>query len=705
MRDRPTKDHRPPRPAGRPQQRSDARTKGSQPPRKEAASRGAGSTKKPGAKFAAKPRSTLEKYAATKKHAAGEGVKPTRKPRDLDQLERRTGGKTKAAAPPFEAAESDGAQRIAKVMARAGLCSRRTAESWIESGRVALNGALVTDPAVNVGPDDKIMVDDAPLAQRARTRLFLFHKPRGLVSTERDPEGRSTVFDYLREHWPEGPRVVSVGRLDINTEGLLLLTNDGGLARVLELPETGWVRRYRVRAKGETDQAILDRLREGVSVDGVNYAGIEAKLDREQGANSWLTLGLREGKNREIKRVLEHLGLVVNRLIRLSFGPFQLGELAEGAVEEVRMRVLRDQLGPSLAKAARVDFSSPAEEPIAAPERIEGPRRERPQASGADRGRGAQRSPREGKPRDIGAREQAPAPETRGKPRPGPRKHVSTLRAEDMRLSGARKRVERRETEDRSGRTIQIERLVPAAPERTKQAALGLPATRNARRFEAERKSREEALRPARRPASSARPASAAGVEGSRGERRTRWDKSAAPGGRAPKAERFEGSARAARSKGAAEGSAEGPRGERRTRSDKAAAPGAREPRAERFKGSARAAKPKGPAEGGAKAAGPTHKRSSSTEGAQDKRRSFSEKTSAQGGGKVDSKRFAERPRSSRPANKAKDGRPARSGDAKIGGRPHPGNKPGGKSAGKPGGRSGPRQGGGSGKGRPQGKR
>ncbi|MGA7384376.1 MAG: pseudouridine synthase, partial [Methylocella sp.] len=215
-------------------------------------------------------------------------------------------------------------ERIAKVMARAGLCSRREAEAWIGEGRVALNGVALTNPAVNVRRDDKIAIDGEPLAPRARTRLFLFHKPRGLVSTARDPQGRPTIFDYLREHWPAGPRVVGIGRLDINSEGLLLLTNDGGLARVLELPATGWVRRYRVRAKGETDQAILDRLREGLTLDGVKYAGIEATLDRAQGANSWLTMALREGKNREIKRVLEHLGLQVNRLIRLSFGPFQL---------------------------------------------------------------------------------------------------------------------------------------------------------------------------------------------------------------------------------------------------------------------------------------------------------------------------------------------------------------------------------------------
>ena len=202
-------------------------------------------------------------------------------------------------------------QRIAKLMARVGLCSRRDAEAWIVDGRVTLNGDVLTSPAMDVGPNDTILVDGIPLPAAEKTRLFLFHKPRGLVTSDHDPEGRETVADFLADNWPDGPRVVTIGRLDINTEGLLLLTNDGGLARVLELPATGWVRRYRVRAKGETDQGVLDRLRDGIVVDGVDYAGIEAKLDRIQGANCWLTMGLREGKNREIKRVLEHLGLEV----------------------------------------------------------------------------------------------------------------------------------------------------------------------------------------------------------------------------------------------------------------------------------------------------------------------------------------------------------------------------------------------------------
>jgi 23S rRNA pseudouridine2605 synthase len=233
-------------------------------------------------------------------------------------------------------------ERIAKVMARAGLCSRRDAERFIADGRVTLNGTVLASPAVNVGPDDTVLVDGRPLPDAERVRLWRYHKPAGLLVSNRDPRGRPTIFERLPQ---ELPRVVSVGRLDLNTEGLLLLTNDGELARELELPATGWLRRYRIRAFGTVDQAALDRLKAGITIDGVHYGPIEAALERVQGGNSWLLFGLREGKNREVKKVCEHLGLKVNRLIRVSFGPFMLGDLPRGGVEEVHPRVLREQLG------------------------------------------------------------------------------------------------------------------------------------------------------------------------------------------------------------------------------------------------------------------------------------------------------------------------------------------------------------------------
>jgi 23S rRNA pseudouridine2605 synthase len=232
--------------------------------------------------------------------------------------------------------------RIAKVMARAGLCSRRDAERWIAEGRVTVNGEVLTTPAVTVGPDNDIRVDGRPLPEPERARLWRYHKPSGLVTTHRDERGRPTVFGALPA---ELPRLVSIGRLDLNSEGLLLLTNDGALARRLELPATGWVRRYRVRVHGFVDPARLAALARGTTVDGIAYGPIRAQLDREQGSNAWITLSLQEGKNREVRRVLEHLGYPVTRLIRLAYGPFQLGHLARGMIEEVPKKVLAVQLG------------------------------------------------------------------------------------------------------------------------------------------------------------------------------------------------------------------------------------------------------------------------------------------------------------------------------------------------------------------------
>ncbi len=272
--------------------------------------------------------------------------------------------------------EKKSGERIAKVVARAGLASRRDAEQWIVQGRVTVNGRVINSPALDVTTNDVVAVDGKPLPPRERTRLFMFHKPRGLMTTHADPEGRPTVFDNL----PEGlPRLISIGRLDFNTEGLLLLTNDGGLARALELPDTGWLRRYRVRAHGEVTQAQLDELKKGVEVDGVKYGPIDATLERDQGANVWLVFAIREGKNREVRNVMAHLGLEVNRLIRVSCGPFQLGELAEGEVEEVKTRVLREQLGEKIAVLAGADFTRPVHgEPKSESEDTDAPSAKKP---------------------------------------------------------------------------------------------------------------------------------------------------------------------------------------------------------------------------------------------------------------------------------------------------------------------------------------
>lgn len=232
--------------------------------------------------------------------------------------------------------------RIAKVLSRAGVASRREAERMIQLGRISVNGKEITSPALNVTETDQITVDGKPITAPEPARLWLFHKPTGLVSTDQDEKGRETIYSVLPE---DMPRVMSIGRLDLNSEGLLLLTNDGGIKRRLELPSTGWLRRYRVRVNGRPSDAALDPLRQGLTVEGENFQPMTVTLDRQQGANAWLTIGLREGRNREIRRALADVNLSVNRLIRISYGPFQLGDLKPGAVEEVRRKIMRDQLG------------------------------------------------------------------------------------------------------------------------------------------------------------------------------------------------------------------------------------------------------------------------------------------------------------------------------------------------------------------------
>jgi 23S rRNA pseudouridine2605 synthase len=247
-------------------------------------------------------------------------------------------------AVPLDAATGERAERIAKVLARAGVCSRRDAERWIADGRVSVDGRVLATPAVTVIAANDIRVDGKPLPTPERPRLWRYHKPAGLVTSHRDEKGRPTLFDALPK---DPPRLISVGRLDLNSEGLLLLTNDGALARRLELPSTGWARRYKVRVHGEVEPERLAGLEKGLTVDGVAYGPIRATLERQQGSNAWIAMALREGKNREVRRALEHLGLQVTRLIRLSYGPFQLGSLPRGAIDEVPKKVLVDQLGGS----------------------------------------------------------------------------------------------------------------------------------------------------------------------------------------------------------------------------------------------------------------------------------------------------------------------------------------------------------------------
>ena len=355
----------------------------------------------------------------------------------------------------------NGGERIAKVIARAGLASRREAEAWIAAGRVAVNGAVIRSPALNVTARDRIEVDGKPLPARQRTRLFLYHKPRGLLTAHTDPQGRPTVFQHLPR---DLPRLISVGRLDFNTEGLLLLTNDGALARVLELPATGWLRRYRVRAHGAVTQPQLDELRAGVTVDGVRYEAIEATLDRVQGSNLWLTFAIREGKNREVRNVLGHLGLMVTRLIRISFGPFQLGELAEGAVEEVPTRVLRAQLGERLVALAGADFSAPIAKQADLPRDLH--RRPEPTATRISKDDGANKSePR----RTVRPRPASPAHAWRlpEEDRPGKklrRKFRGSRREDNKPAERSAEKPRAGLLSDRKGRRVLVERFGQSKP-------------------------------------------------------------------------------------------------------------------------------------------------------------------------------------------------------------------------------------------------
>ena len=266
----------------------------------------------------------------------------------------------KTDAEPGAGVQSDGGERIAKRLARAGLCSRREAERWITAGRVKVDGKVLETPACVVTRNSRIEVDGKALVAAEPTKLWRYHKPRGLLTTNSDPDGRDTVFQHLPASLP---RVLSVGRLDLNTEGLLLLTNDGDLARYLELPSTGWRRRYRVRVHGSVDEKALARLADGVRIEGISYGAIEARLDSQKGGNAWLSLSLKEGKNREIRRVMEHLNLQVTRLIRLSYGPFQLGDLARGDVAPIPRRILRDQLGAQAARFGLAGVEGDAHNP------------------------------------------------------------------------------------------------------------------------------------------------------------------------------------------------------------------------------------------------------------------------------------------------------------------------------------------------------
>ncbi|MFP3382504.1 pseudouridine synthase [Tritonibacter sp. SIMBA_163] len=335
--------------------------------------------------------------SAPSKHRAATGAAPGSRPKAKPSAKPRAPQGPQGHASVNAQPASEGG-RIAKVLSRAGVASRREAERMIAEGRVAVNGKVIDSPALNVTDNDRIVVDGKPLPEAEAPRLWLYYKPTGLVTSNSDEKGRRTIFDELPE---DLPRVMTVGRLDINSEGLLLLTNDGGVKRQLELPSTGWLRRYRVRINGRPQDHEFEILRKGVVIDGERFQPMTVTLDRQQGANAWLTIGLREGKNREIRRAMDEVGYPVNRLLRVSYGPFQLGTLKEGEVEELRSRVVRDQLGlpaPEGDGEAKKKPQRPSRGPRNAPGKPQG----RPdQPGGRSEGRPAGKAPA-GKPTGKG---------------------------------------------------------------------------------------------------------------------------------------------------------------------------------------------------------------------------------------------------------------------------------------------------------------
>ena len=596
-------------------------------------------------------------------------------------------------AAPAEAPAAPEGERIAKAIARAGIASRRDAEALIEAGRVTLNGQVLTSPAINVTDSDRITVDGEPLPARERTRLWILHKPRGVVTTARDPEGRQTVFDGLPD---DLPRVVAIGRLDINTEGLLLLTNDGGLAKVIAHPDTGWLRRYRVRAFGEVNQADLDKLKKGVTVDGMEYGPVEASLDRAQGDNVWLTLGLREGKNREVKRILEHLGLSVNRLIRLSFGPFQLGDLEVGLVEEIRTKVLKEQLGKTLSEEAGVDFESPVREPIApfgSPKKAARAAQASAAQDEAPRSRGAGRPPRDparpAAPARGGVRAPARPAKSFGSP---PRAPSPTVwRADDDERPRAAK-VPRRGGDPKAARAAAAERgrervgAIKAVGERRVlverlQASPEAPAAEPHRRVRfrnteerPERPDRgERPAAPRRAPAGDARPRRRDEGEGAAERRGPPRERRFDGEGRPPR-ERGEGAPRRERS---AEAGAPERRGPPRERSgpDRGSERGgerpARAPRGEgRFEGRSEGRPERGGFKGGGKGPGGGGKPAFKG-GARDGGRGEDKGGFKAGAGRPGAKPGGGRPGGSfKPGGSRPGGRPGAPGGARPGGKP-----------------------------------